>query len=205
MTQITNGVRAILSHPGVYSAFQALMGSNRVRTMFARDFIRLAPGQSILDIGCGPADILKYLPAVRYVGFDISQPYIDQARRRYGDRGDFRCKLLTTKDVEAMPLFDVVLGIGVLHHLGDDVARDVLGLLRQALKPGGRLITMDPCFVPGQNVLARYLISRDRGENVRDESGYRTLVSGTFDVCHSTIRHQSWLPYTRCFLECVKT
>ena len=81
MSQITHGVRAILSHPLVYSTLQSLMGAHSSRKSFVGNYVKPFPGMRILDIGCGPADILAYLPQVSYSGFDISQDYIDQARK----------------------------------------------------------------------------------------------------------------------------
>lgn len=41
-------------------------------------------GCSILDVGCGTGDIVKYLPDdVRYTGVDIYKPALELARKRY--------------------------------------------------------------------------------------------------------------------------
>jgi len=205
VSQITTGVRAVLSRPGVYSTFQTFMGAHAVRTTLAREFIRMQPGQSILDVGCGPADILDYLPAVNYVGFDISDRYITQAREKYGSRGQFFCKYLEATDLASLPRFDVVLGIGVLHHMDDDMAAKVLLLMGKALKPGGRAVTMDPCFSLGQNAISRFLVARDRGQNVRTEAAYAHLARDSFGECRTQVRHQAWIPYTRCFMVCTST
>ena len=79
MAQVTYGVRAILSYPLIYSAFQSLTGAHQGRKSFISDFVKPMAGMSILDIGCGPAEILDYLPAVDYWGFDISEEYINHA------------------------------------------------------------------------------------------------------------------------------
>ena len=205
MAQISSGVRAVLSSPWVYAAFQTLLGAHAVRSALVDKAVRPAPGMCVLDIGCGPAEILDYLPGVRYWGFDISAPYIERARAHFGDRGSFSCKVLTEDDLAGLPEFDVVLSVGVLHHLDDATARSVLALARRALKPGGRLVTLDPCLQPGQNPIARFLIARDRGQNVRDEHGYKQLATSVFDDCKVWIRHKSGIPYTHCILECTQT
>lgn len=205
MAQITTGVRKILSIPIVYSMLQNLMGAHSGRIRFVREFLRLEQSTKLLDLGCGPADILDYLPeSVVYYGFDISDAYISRAQEKYGDRGVFRCQLLTHSDLSTLPRFDVVLAIGVLHHLDDDVARELVGLAHAALCPGGRLITVDPCWVAGQNPVARFLISKDRGQNVRDAEGYESLVEPIFSSRSITVRHRSWVPYTHCFMECTR-
>jgi SAM-dependent methyltransferase len=202
MAQITTGVRALLSNPLVYSSFQSLMGARRFRTNFVADHVRPFPGMRLLDVGCGPADILAHLPSVAYWGFDISAAYIEKARARFGDRGHFQCKYLESSDLEQLPQFDVALAIGLLHHLDDPVARDVLALARKALRPGGRLITVDPCLDPSQNAVSRFLVLHDRGQNVRTRAAYEALAGGVFDHVEARVRHQAWIPYTHCIMEC---
>jgi ubiquinone/menaquinone biosynthesis C-methylase UbiE len=89
MGQITTGIRSILSRPTVYDAFQRLMGAQRRRRELATDYIRAQTGDSVLDIGCGTAEILNFLPSVEYFGFDVSKQYIDAAHHRFGQRGHF--------------------------------------------------------------------------------------------------------------------
>lgn len=202
MAQITTGVRAILSSPHVYNTFQAIMGARRGRQEFAEVDIRAAAGDRVLDIGCGTGEIRPYLPAVDYVGFDISPDYISAAQSKFGDMGTFHCRLFGREDVARMPAADIVLAIGLLHHLDDATALEFMELAKSALKPGGRLIALDPCLVEGQNPIARFLVSRDRGQNVRDEEGYIRLANSVFgNVSHRT-RHTRWIPYTHFIMQC---
>src|SRR5512133_194816 len=111
MAQITSGVRAIFSNPSVYSVFQNIMGAHRSRTDLVEGFIKPFPGCAILDIGCGPADILAYFPETDYWGYDISDVYIAKAKKRFGTQGHFFCKELTASDLQIMPKFDIVLAL----------------------------------------------------------------------------------------------
>lgn len=204
MAQITSGLKAILSMPAIYSAFQYLFGGHSVRVKFCEEFIRPILGCTVLDIGCGPADILEYLPVVDYWGFDISEAYIKHAKKKYGHRGKFHCQELTSSDVEKMPLFDIVLTLGLLHHLNDEDAVSVMRLAYMALKPGGRLLTLDPCIEHGQNPIAWFLIRNDRGHNIRTKAGYAAIASAVFDSPRIEVRHKSGIPYTHCFMECAR-
>lgn len=204
MAQVTSGIRAILSNPTIYRAFQNMMGANRFRSQFVQEFVRPISGGSILDIGCGPADILAYLPDVDYVGFDISDSYIAQANKRFGSRGKFYCKELGCADVESMQKVDIVLALGMLHHLDDETAKGVLLLAFQALKPGGRLLTFDPCIDAKQNLISRFLVGIDRGQNVRTGAGYKSIASAVFESPRVEVRHWAWIPYTHCLMECTR-
>ena len=58
-------------------------------------------------------------PMSDYWGYDISEAYIAQAKTRFGQRGQFNCKQLQFEDLAVLPKFDVVLALGLLHHLDD--------------------------------------------------------------------------------------
>jgi len=202
MPQINTGIRAFLAHPVVYSTFQNLMGARRGWRNFVTNYVKPQVNMRILDIGCGPADLLDYLPPVEYWGFDPSESYIAHARTRFGQRGNFRSGMLTEAALKGLPTFDIAVLSGVLHHLDDTEAVALLGLAFRALSPNGRLVTIDPCLAPDQNPIARLLINADRGRNVRDEAGYRALLGQVFVEHRVVVRHKLWPPYTHCFAEC---
>lgn len=204
MAQVTSGIKSILSFSFVYTSVQNLFGGRSSRKEMVERYLRAKPGDRILDIGCGPADIVGFLPAVNYVGFDSNARYIETAKKRYGRRATFRCENLSHGTIHDLGLFDIVLAAGVLHHLDDDDAIRLLRLARAALKKGGRLVTVDPCFVEQQSRIARFLISRDRGQNVRTREGYEHLATAVFEQVKVHIRHNIlWVPYTHIILECV--
>lgn len=202
--QITTGIRAILSHPQVYDLFQNFMGAHKTRLDFANNDVRALAGQKLLDIGCGTARILDYLPRVQYIGFDMSEAYIAEAKSRYADRGDFHCALFDETAAERFAGQDIVLAIGLLHHLEDEQVRTLFRLLHTAMKPGARLITMDPCYADGQNPLARMLIDRDRGQNVRSPQQYSAMATGRFAKVGGLVKNRAWIPYTHWVMECEK-
>jgi SAM-dependent methyltransferase len=201
--QVTTGIRAVLSHPSVYNTMQWLMGAQALRVENVRNHVRPFPGMRILDLGCGTAGILAALPAdIQYVGYDMSPNYIDAARRRHGDRGAFHCRLLEEAEVADLEPFDLVMGTGVLHHLDDATARKFMAIAAAALRPGGRIYTVDPCFAPVQNPIARFLIARDRGQHVRDSQGYLALAPDVATNVTGRLVHTAWIPYTRWHMEC---
>lgn len=205
MPQITQGIRSVLSIPAIYSLFKLIIGGSSSRTILVREYVRPKCGDRLLDIGCGPGDTLPYLPDVGYVGFDASQEYIKAAQTRYGNRATFICQQVSTTTLKESSCFDIVLAIGILHHLDDAEALQLFQLAQTALKPGGRLITFDGVFVEKQSPFARYIISRDRGQNVRTQEGYLAIASQVFSTIIVSIRHDLLrIPYTHLILECTR-
>lgn len=194
--------RSLLAVPALFRTFKRVI----VRTgagELVRRHIRPRPGARVLDVGCGLGDIVDDLPGVDYEGFDIDPGYIESARRRHGDRARFHCADVTRAEVDGGR--DVVLAIGVLHHLDDVEAGSLVELAWRALAPGGRLVTFDGCYVPDQSRIARYLLASDRGRHVRDEAGYVRLVRERFPEIEVSLYHD-WLriPYTHIVMECTR-
>jgi SAM-dependent methyltransferase len=205
MGQITSGIRSVLSSPVFYDTLQNIMGAAHVRRELVDEFVRPITNCRILDIGCGTAEILQFLPNdVEYWGYDISPGYIAAAKDRYGARGHFHCGLLNEAALTNLPKFNRVLALGVLHHLDDDEAKGFFALAREALDTGGSVVTIDPCLAAGQNPIAHYLILKDRGQNVRESGAYTSLASGVFPQVKGTLRHRAWIPYTHWIMECEK-
>jgi SAM-dependent methyltransferase len=204
--QITTGLRSVLSHPWIYDSFQNILGARSGRRDFSANFVRAYPGCRLLDVGCGTAQILDYLPEdVDYWGYDINPEYIAAAQAKFGPvKGRFACRVLEESEMAGILPFDIVLASGLLHHLDDDTARNILRLSRLALKPGGRFVSIDPVFAADQNPIARVLISRDRGQNVRDAEGYLALARHEFHLVEGMVRHRIWIPYTHWIMECIR-
>lgn len=205
MVQITSGIRSVLNKPIVYDALQALLGANRGRHDLVSHHIRPTSGMRLLDIGCGTARILDHLPnSIVYYGFDSSQDYINEAKNRYGKRGIFSCSMVEKSTLSDVSSFDLVLAVGVLHHLDDAAALNLFNLAKSALRDAGRLVTIDPCFDKNQNPIARFLVSRDRGQNIRSGDQYHQLAGSAFDTIEGLVKHRAWIPYTHWVMECKK-
>jgi SAM-dependent methyltransferase len=196
-----HGLYAALRHPTLYEAVQRLMGPlDRRRRNFAQRFVRAQPGDRVLDIGCGPANLLAYLPDVEYIGWEPNAAYVAKARKTYGDRGTFHAGYFGPEQAGSLAPVDIVVVSAVLHHMDDAQASELFALLRQVLKPGGRVITLDNVFIERQNPIARLLISLDRGRHVRSPAGYEALARGAFAHVDCKVVKQAFPPYTYFFM-----
>ncbi len=197
--------RSALSHPSIYEFFKIIIKGRDVRYLYVKKYIKPKEGDRVLDIGCGPANILEHFPNVEYVGFDIEKKYIDSAIKYFGSRGQFFCKKLSRDVLGEKTEFDIVIAIGVLHHLNDDEAMELFELANSVMKSSSRLITVDGCYTDGQSGLARFILSRDRGRYVRTKEAYINLASKVFSDIKVNI-HDDLLriPYTHIVMECSK-
>ena len=204
MAQITSGIRSIFSHPVIYNLAQRMVGAEKARRILVREYLPSMAGRRMLDIGCGTAEILRHLPAqVEYTGFDASAVYVAQARARFGERGVFRAEMVREATLKDMGKFDLVLAFGLLHHLDDEEACMLFALAASALKPGGMLLTIDPTYVASQSILARWIIGKDRGQNVREPEAYQALAEASFPQTSLSVRPDLLnIPYDHAILQC---
>jgi hypothetical protein len=92
-----------------------------------------------------------------------------------------------------------------LHHLQDDDANHCFRFAYRALKTGGRFLCLDGCWIPNQGFLSKYIMSLDRGQNVRTENAYRKLAETTFQKVNTWVdTNPMRIPYITVVLECQK-
>jgi SAM-dependent methyltransferase len=173
------GIKSILALPFGYRILHGILGTHRMRRHYVDEFVKPAPGSRVVDIGCGTADILNYLPAVDYFGVDYNAHYINHNRRRF-PRAQFHVASVSTDLDKLLPRADLVFANALLHHLDDAEADALFSCAKQLLSVRGRLCTLDNYTYPGQNPISRCLIANDRGKHVRSREGYERLAAPHF-------------------------
>lgn len=106
-------------------------------------------GMNIADIGAGTGYFTRRFSAAigpegRVIGYDISPDMIDRLKKDAADRGlDNTQAVLIQEDNPGFPLatFDLVFMCNTYHHIENRIA--YFKKLRQALKPGGRIILVE--------------------------------------------------------------
>ncbi len=131
----------------------ALNTSQQVQEMqeLTHRMLGVAPGQRILDAGCGVGDVTRELatrvgPTGHVVGIDLSESLLAEARKRTEGTGlkvDYQ-----HGDVHALDFpsnsFDRVRSSRVFLYLDDP--RKALGELVRLVRPGGAVVLFEPEF-----------------------------------------------------------
>jgi SAM-dependent methyltransferase len=197
-------VDQILAKPIIYDAWQFLVGARSCHARFISDMVRPASGERILDLGCGVGASVQFLPnEISYVGIDVSAPYIELARAKYGNWGKFICADVTQFDPATLGHFDKAFSFGVLHHLSDEQAARAMDLIQNVVRRGGTFTTIDPCYLRGQHALAKLVIDNDRGKYVRDQAGFERLFSDLGTVRARLFHDLLRIPYTQIVMEVI--
>jgi SAM-dependent methyltransferase len=189
----------------IYTSVMSAIGADRSMAEFARDVLRIRRDEKVLDVGCGPGRLCRYVAAEDYWGVDVDARALERARRKYPQAGGRFSQLDPSREALSEHDFDLIVACGLLHHLPDEHARRVLAFCRDRLRSGGRLVTLDCAYEPGQHPVARLLAACDRGRFARAGSGYLALVRECFPDALLSIHHDLLrVPYTHAIVECRK-
>jgi SAM-dependent methyltransferase len=165
----------VLGTPWVYEYVRPLAAGG-IDYSRAYERLRCDARSVVLDLGCGTGDALRYLSAFHtYVGIDTDERAIRYARNRWTARNNarFESRLCTPEDIRDVAPTHVAM-MGLLHHLDDEPAVQILDMVRKSTRLS-RVLTLDIVLIPGHwynNFLAR----RDRGRFCRDEAGYVSIA-----------------------------
>ena len=193
---------SVLESPRVYLAYQWLVGGLRARHKCIREYIPPEPGLTVLDIGCGPGYVITDFREPVYHGFDISPQYINWAKEKYPE-WHFYCQEFDQSALDWLPRADVVLMMGLIHHLDDATSLSLLQLTKRATKATGCLYTMDGCYRAGQSRVGKFFLDEDRGQYIRDEAGYVDLARRVFTRVEVSYRDDLFsIPYPSIVLQC---
>ncbi|MFA7230700.1 MAG: class I SAM-dependent methyltransferase [Victivallaceae bacterium] len=193
----------ILKNSLTYDFFQNLVGEKRYLKILTEEYVKVEPGQRLLDIGCGTAGILRYLPEeTDYCGLDIHEKYIDSARQRYRNQGEFYCIDFDDADNLEIGKFDVVTAIGIIHHLNDIEFERLLEMVVRNMNAGARFISIDGCRMSDNSWFERLMLNHDRGKYVRNTSSYRTVAEKIFNNVKVNVRRDLlYIPYSHVVME----
>ncbi len=170
-----------------YDLLIPVLTLGRVRRIYRRvaDLVEAKPGDTILDVGCGPGELALLLAervgsSGRVAGIDASPEMIARARQKARRRHatvDFRLE-----PVEALSFpdqqFDSVVSSFMYHHLPGDLKPRAVASIARVLKPGGRLCIVD--FMPPADPSQRAPMATDSQAliDLLGETGFEAAALG---------------------------
>jgi SAM-dependent methyltransferase len=132
----------------------------------------------VLDVACGPGTNTRYFAQSDYLGIDLNERYIKDARRRYGRN----FIVVDARDYTAEPAdrFDFILVNSFLHHLNTEDVVHILSHLRTLLTEAGHIHILELVLPEGRSI-ARLLARWDRGKFARPLAEWRAIFGGLFE------------------------
>jgi cyclopropane-fatty-acyl-phospholipid synthase len=129
--------------------------------------LRLAAGESLLDVGCGWGSLVLHAASnygVRAVGVTLSEPQAELARERIREAGlAERCEIRVQdyREVADGP-YDKVASIGMYEHVGSSRLDRYMRRLRRLVRPGGLvlnhgIVRLSPRPAPRDSFIRRYV------------------------------------------------
>lgn len=112
----------------------------------------IRPGDTVLDLACGPGPLLLELaplfPTCQFIGADLSQPMLDVLAETAAQRGikniSTLCDDIRKLDSLASGSVDMIITTSALHHLPDlECLRQVFERAEKLLKPDGGIYVFD--------------------------------------------------------------
>jgi SAM-dependent methyltransferase len=158
--------------------------SNVARSRWAVELLDLAPGERLLEVGCGPGvAIATAARAATVVGVDPSPVMISQARRR--NRRAVRTGRVTLHcaPVEHLPAFDApfdkALAVNTVGHWDEPAAG--LERIRATLRPGGTIALVAQPRNPGATAADTVAAGR-KVVALLEGAGYVATRTATLDL-----------------------
>jgi SAM-dependent methyltransferase len=176
--QRISGAYRLITIPSIYKPLMFSLGADNAIARYVEEVLQPLPGIRMLDVGCGPANILSYLPSIDYTGIDLNEKHIAYARQRYGEHGHFVVGNAANDLRQEEDSFDLINVSALLHHLDDREAVLLFKSLKRLLKAEGRIVTLDNVWLPDQRLLVKLVNTLDSGINIRTPEGYVGLFNG---------------------------
>lgn len=147
---------------------------------------------TVLDLGCGNGILCKFFPPSGYLGIDIDASAIKIARKNK----DYSFEVADITRFKTNEKFDLVLVIGVIHHLSNEEAERAFRVIRNHLSQKGKALFIEPIPpVSKWNILGKMIRGLDKGHFIRTFNQYLQVIKNSFEVVYAQPRRGGIVDY----------
>lgn len=201
-------ISQIFDEPKLYEFFQSIVSKQGTLATIKDEIIRPDSVIRVLDFGCGIGIHSKLFTTSEYLGIEPLEACVAVAKQKYANsRVEF--KIGNHLNLKTLPAssFDLVIAIGVLHHINSEIFGEFVKEANRILKPGARLTTFDPVLHKEQSKVSEWVVKQDRGAWVRTEREYLEIMQKNFSGIISTKIYSKLLriPYDHIAMNAVKS
>jgi SAM-dependent methyltransferase len=167
---------SLLENTLVYRTWQAPFAEKKFAPVLAHN--NLSRVRRVLDVACGPGTNTRHFAHSDYLGIDLNERYIQDARTRHSR--NFLVADVCTYRVSPDERFDFILVNSFLHHLRDSDVVNILCHLRTLLTEDGHIHLLE-LVMPEEPSVARRLARWDRGKYARPLENWKIIFTEFFD------------------------
>lgn len=184
-------INKFLNIPLVWNVAQNVIGAKKWKDEMYPSVFPEKTG-TLLDFGCSSGNETHLFLDFDYYGVDLDPNVIRAAKEKYKNYPNVHFSSLDIiQDGYKKDFFDHVLFAGTAHHLTDEQLKQIIDILLQNLKTGGKLHFFDPVRKEGvDTMMTRFIIDADQGKHVRAEEEYKNI----FDKNKYTINEWKIFP-----------
>ena len=167
-----------------YDLFQSAVGATKTRKFLIDAVSVWESPRNVIDLGCGTGFCLPRLKYTKsYLGVDYSSAYLEKAKKVQTQISTsfIKADLGDPKWADGITLSgpQVVLAMGLFHHLDDHEMVNLFMTLQELLPPKSSMISIDPVITDSSTRIAKWVAKNDRGKYVRTPDKIHEIVSAT--------------------------
>jgi trans-aconitate methyltransferase len=166
----------LLERTFVYRLWQAPFAEQKFAPVLANNDLRRV--RRVLDVGCGPGTSTTYFSGSDYLGIDINERYIRDARKRH--QRNFLVADVRSYVADPEERFDFVLANSFLHHLNTEDVLGILSHMQSLLTSDGTIHALE-LVMPKDKSIARLLAQWDRGKFAHSEDEWQSIFCSIFE------------------------
>ena len=190
-------IKALFDNMLIYDFFSKFVSTEKTKVLL-NNTLRLEECISVVDFGCGLGFMADNFVGAKYIGIDPLPALIRQAQKRLECKPNVEFIVGDQNILKNLPSneFDLLFGVGVLHHMSDSQIEILQCELKRILTKNGRVFFWEPNLDESTRKLERFFIKLDRGQMARSAYEYLNLL-GQENFNFSTQVHRNLLriPY----------